>query len=92
MCLDRPADHSVMVVKFQGTFSGLEDAGRLHGYYAENNHGRADLEKINYNNGKSSNSREAGMQQDKPEEVFYMGTWELQRTWTNLILTPREGV
>ncbi|XP_034704437.1 uncharacterized protein LOC117928614 [Vitis riparia] len=79
MCLGKPADHSVMVVKFLGTFSGLEDAVKLHKYYAGNNHGRADLEKINYNNGKSSNSTEAGMQPDKPEEVVlygYMGIAE----------------
>ncbi|RVW34143.1 hypothetical protein CK203_092834 [Vitis vinifera] len=79
MCLGKPADHSVMVVKFLGTFSGLEDAVKLHKYYAGNNHGRADLEKINYNNGKSSSSTEAGMQPDKPEEVVlygYMGIAE----------------
>ncbi|KAL6326624.1 hypothetical protein AAG906_009750 [Vitis piasezkii] len=92
MCLGKPADHSVMVVKFLGTFSGLEDAVKLHKYYAGNNRGRADLEKINYNNGKSSSSTEAGMQPDKPEEVVLYGYMELQRTWTNLILTPREGV
>ena len=80
MCLGKPADHSVMVVKFLGTFSGLEDAGKLHNYFAEKNHGRADLEKTNYNNGKSSNGREAGTRStDKPEEVVlygYMGIAE----------------
>lgn len=73
ICLGKPGDHSVMVVKFLGTFSGLEDAGKLHKYYAENDHGRADLEKINYNNGKSNKAKEARSQPGKPEEIVLYG-------------------
>lgn len=79
MFLGKPGDHSVMIVKFLGTFSGLEDAGKLHKYFVEHNHGRADLENMNYNKGKSIESKEAGIQPEKAEEVVlygYMGIAE----------------
>ncbi|KAK9283070.1 hypothetical protein L1049_011299 [Liquidambar formosana] len=74
VCLGKPANRSIMVVKFLGTFPGLQDAERLHKYYAENKHGKADFEQVTSHPGKNSNSGEAGMQQgDKVEELVLYG-------------------
>lgn len=40
MCLGKPGNHSVIVVKFLGTFFGLQDAERLHKYFVDNKRGR----------------------------------------------------
>jgi hypothetical protein len=79
VCRGRPADQSVMVVKFLGTFTGLGDAERLHKYFAENKRGRVDFERFISSNAKSSNSWDAGIQGDKVEEDIlygYMGIAE----------------
>ncbi|PRQ56182.1 putative XS domain-containing protein [Rosa chinensis] len=76
MCLGKPADQSVVLVKFLGTFTGLGNAERIHKYFAEQNRGRADFERATSNNGKIV---EAGMQVDSVEERFlhgYMGIAE----------------
>ncbi|KAG7946273.1 hypothetical protein I3843_14G031500 [Carya illinoinensis] len=76
MCLGKPADQSVMVVKFLGTFTGLGDSERLHKYFAENKHGRVDFVRLTSNN---SNSWDAETQADKAEEHIlygYMGIAE----------------
>lgn len=81
MCLGRPADQSVMVVKFLGTFTGLESAERLHKYFAERKHGRAEFARLTSNSSRSSSSNwlEAGIQGDKLKEQLlygYMGISE----------------
>lgn len=79
VCRGRPADQSVMVVKFLGTFTGLGNAERLHKYFAENKRGRADFERFISSNAKSSNSWDGRMQGDKVEELIlygYMGIAE----------------
>ncbi|RVW66403.1 hypothetical protein CK203_065265 [Vitis vinifera] len=45
-----------MVVRFNATFSGLQKAEKLHNMYAENQHGRAEFQQINLNNGKTSST------------------------------------
>ncbi|KAI8563479.1 hypothetical protein RHMOL_Rhmol03G0113800 [Rhododendron molle] len=40
MCLGKPGNHSVIVVRFLGTFFGLQDAERLHKYFVDNKRGR----------------------------------------------------
>ncbi|KAG2672367.1 hypothetical protein I3760_13G036900 [Carya illinoinensis] len=99
VCLGRPSDQSVMVVKFLGTFTGMGDAERLHKYYAENKRGRIDFGQLALNNGKSSNSWDAGMQGDKAEEHVlygYMGIAEdldkvdIYTRKTNLIKSKKE--
>ncbi|KAL6125522.1 hypothetical protein ACLB2K_073579 [Fragaria x ananassa] len=73
MCLGKPADQSVVLVKFLGTFTGLGNAERIHKYFAEQNRGRADFERATSNNG---NIVEAGIQGDSVEERLlhgYMG-------------------
>ncbi|CDP06963.1 unnamed protein product [Coffea canephora] len=45
----KPANQSVLVVEFAGRLSGLQEAERLHKVYAGNDHGRAELLRINQN-------------------------------------------
>ncbi|XP_039070905.1 uncharacterized protein LOC120217947 isoform X2 [Hibiscus syriacus] len=52
VCLGRPADQSIMLVKFLGTFTGLATAERLHQYFVEKKHGR--IEFTSKNNGENS--------------------------------------
>ncbi|KAL6967072.1 hypothetical protein U1Q18_032876 [Sarracenia purpurea var. burkii] len=47
VCRGKPANQSIMVVRFTGTFSGLQEAEKLHKFYADNKHGRAELQQIN---------------------------------------------
>lgn len=76
MCLGKPADQSMLVVKFLGTFTGLGDAERIHKHFAEHKRGRVDFEQATSSNGEI---REAGMQGDNVEEQIlygYMGIVE----------------
>ncbi|KAK9911974.1 hypothetical protein M0R45_035851 [Rubus argutus] len=76
ICLGKPADQSVLLVKFLGTFTGLGNAERIHKYFAEQSRGRIDFERAMSNNGKIV---EAGMQGANVEERFlygYMGIVE----------------
>ncbi|XP_062086514.1 uncharacterized protein LOC133792623 [Humulus lupulus] len=41
------ANESILVVTFNGTLSGLQEAERLHKHYAENKHGRLELQQNN---------------------------------------------
>ncbi|CAL5363370.1 unnamed protein product [Camellia sinensis] len=74
--LGKPANHSVMVVKFLGTFSGLQDAERLHKYFVDNKHGRVEFEQVtsSSNKGKSSSNNDVGvMQGHSMEELVLYG-------------------
>ncbi|XP_034687202.1 uncharacterized protein LOC117915679 [Vitis riparia] len=72
ICRGKPANQSIMVVRFNATFSGLQKAEKLHNMYAENQHGRAEFQQINFNNGKTSSCREnRKAQADKVEHVLY---------------------
>ncbi|OMO57909.1 hypothetical protein CCACVL1_25653 [Corchorus capsularis] len=78
VCLGRPADQSVMVVKFLGTFSGLSMAERLHQYFAESRRGRVDFQQITSNND-GSIIEELLIQDENLEEQLlygYMGIAE----------------
>ncbi|KAH9768911.1 hypothetical protein WN944_018735 [Citrus x changshan-huyou] len=79
VCLGRPADQSVMVVKFLGTFTGLGNAEKLHKYFVEHKHGRAEFVQLTSSNSRSSINVEAQMHGDKLEEQLlygYMGVSE----------------
>ncbi|XP_059665974.1 uncharacterized protein LOC132311856 [Cornus florida] len=79
VCLGKPANHSILVVKFLGTFSGLQDAERLHNYFAEKRRGRIDLEQIASSKGKSSNGGDEEKQASNMEDLVlygYMGIAE----------------
>ncbi|KAH1130636.1 hypothetical protein J1N35_002014 [Gossypium stocksii] len=51
VCRGKPVNQSIMVVIFHGTFSGLQEAERLHKLYAENKHGRAEFQRVNCKSG-----------------------------------------
>lgn len=46
VCNGKPANQSVMLVKFNGTLSGLQEAERFHLSYIESEHGRAELKQL----------------------------------------------
>ncbi|GMI86243.1 hypothetical protein HRI_002293600 [Hibiscus trionum] len=73
VCLGRPADQSVMVVKFLGTFTGLATAERLHKYFVENKRGR--MKFTSKNNGNDSSIEETGIvgEGDNLEEQLLYG-------------------
>lgn len=78
VCLGRPADQSVMVIKYRGTFSGLESAEKLHKYFAENKRGRVEFQGIISSDGESSKNAEKG-EGEKLEDLLlygYMATSE----------------
>ncbi|KAL6989391.1 hypothetical protein U1Q18_015141 [Sarracenia purpurea var. burkii] len=70
--LGKSANHNniVTIVKFLGTFSGLQDAERLHKYFVENKCGRADFDRVvsSSSKGKSISNKEQG---HKLELVLY---------------------
>nr|GMC92651.1 suppressor of gene silencing like protein [Ipomoea batatas] len=43
VCLGKPSNGSVVVIKFLATFPGLKDAEKLHEYFIKKGHGRKDL-------------------------------------------------
>ncbi|XWS52843.1 hypothetical protein CRYUN_Cryun11dG0107100 [Craigia yunnanensis] len=53
VCRGKPANQSIMTVIFHGSFSGLQEAERLHKLYAENKHGRAEFQRINCSSGET---------------------------------------
>ncbi|MED6216938.1 hypothetical protein PIB30_012666 [Stylosanthes scabra] len=70
LCLGKPADQSVILVKFLGTFGGLGDAERLHRYLSDNNHGRAEFERVRSEGIQSYNIKETG-EGDRVEKILY---------------------
>ena len=70
LCLGKPADQSIVLVKFLGTFGGLGDAERLHKYLSDNNHGRAEYERVKSEGIKSCNISETD-EGDKVENILY---------------------
>ncbi|KAJ9175417.1 hypothetical protein P3X46_013974 [Hevea brasiliensis] len=73
VCLGKPADQSVMLIKFLGTFTGLGNAERLHEYFAEKKRGREEFERKTSNANKSSNGFEAEIQGDMLEDRLLYG-------------------
>jgi len=79
VCLGKPADQSVIVVKFLNTFSGLGNAGKLHEYFAENKRGRVEFEKRTTDHGEGNKNEAPGMQGNDEDEALlygYMGIAE----------------
>ncbi|KAF9674971.1 hypothetical protein SADUNF_Sadunf10G0183200 [Salix dunnii] len=73
VCLGKPADQSVMLVKFLGTFTGLGNAEKLHKYFEEKKHGREEFEHNTSNNSNNSNSWEEETQGGQLEEHLLYG-------------------
>ncbi|KAE9461308.1 hypothetical protein C3L33_06761, partial [Rhododendron williamsianum] len=63
VCQGKPAN-ATMVVKFSGTFSGFQEAEKLHKIYADNKHGRTEFQSINPNDTEKASA-------SKVEEFLY---------------------
>lgn len=44
ICRGKPGNPNIMLVKFNGTLSGLQEAERLHNVFSEKKRGRAELQ------------------------------------------------
>ncbi|KAF7149343.1 hypothetical protein RHSIM_Rhsim03G0104900 [Rhododendron simsii] len=78
MCLGKPGNHGVIVVRFLGTFFGLQDAERLHKYFVDNKRGR-DFGRggPSSSKGKSSSSNEVAGKKNVELVLYgYMGISE----------------
>ncbi|KAM6584264.1 hypothetical protein CsatB_011266 [Cannabis sativa] len=73
VCLGKPIDQSVMVVKFLGTFTGLGDAEKLHKFFMECKRGRSEFELATSNNGTVSVNGETEIEGGKLEENILYG-------------------
>lgn len=71
VCNGKPANQSVMLVKFNGTLSGLQEAERFHQSYVESKHGRAELKQLKSENGSSRGGTQ--VISAKREENFLYG-------------------
>lgn len=71
VCLGKPADQSVILVKFLGTFVGLGDAERLNKYLSDSKRGRAEFERLKSKTSKCSVMDETEVQGDKVESILY---------------------
>ncbi|XP_050214700.1 uncharacterized protein LOC126665816 [Mercurialis annua] len=68
ICRGKAANQSIMVVNFSGTFSGLQEAERLHKAFYEKKHGRTEFEQIT----SKMNSQETHqISVDEVENVLY---------------------
>ncbi|KAL5710738.1 hypothetical protein ACHQM5_021266 [Ranunculus cassubicifolius] len=65
----KPVNQSIMLVKFLPTFSGLQEAERLHKYYTENTRGRGEFQKVKANS--RNIRRDEQVQEEKSEKVLY---------------------
>lgn len=63
VCDGKPAN-GTMLVKFSSTFSGFQEAEKLHKFYADNKRGRSEFQSINPND-----TKEASV--SKVEEFLY---------------------
>ncbi|CAA0825211.1 Unknown protein [Striga hermonthica] len=68
VCNGKPANQSVMLVKFNGTLSGLQEAVKYHKRYLESKHGRDELNQL-----KSDNQMSAHVTSTNKEEDFLYG-------------------
>ncbi|XP_039060438.1 uncharacterized protein LOC120204412 [Hibiscus syriacus] len=71
VCLGRPADQSIMVVKFLGTFTGLAMAERLHRYFVENKRGRIEITSKGYGENSTQETVRVGEGDNLEEQLLY---------------------
>ncbi|KAI3992369.1 hypothetical protein MKX01_030090 [Papaver californicum] len=78
VCRGKPANQSIMVVTFNSTFSGMQEAQRLHNYYTDKKRGRADFLRINSKSGEKSEESHGELAKNVSHDVLYgyMGTAE----------------
>jgi hypothetical protein len=68
VCRGKAANQSILVVNFQGTLSGLQEAERLHKHYAEDKHGRYEFQQIA---SRSSCTSDESQNKDKIKSFLY---------------------
>ncbi|KAM7496877.1 hypothetical protein LguiA_021291 [Lonicera macranthoides] len=71
ICRGKPANQSIMVAKFNSTFSGLQEAERLHKFYAETKRGRAELQPMRSSNSSGRNVETRNEFASKAESVLF---------------------
>ena len=71
VCRGKPANQSIMVVKFNGTLSGLQEAEKLHKFYADNKHGRTEFQQINPSGSSSGDGETQKTSANKVEHLLY---------------------
>ncbi|KAH6793611.1 hypothetical protein C2S52_004088 [Perilla frutescens var. hirtella] len=71
VCNGKPANQSVLLVKFNGTLSGLQEAERFHQSYVESKHGRAEFKQLKSESG--SSTRGAKVKSSRREDNFLYG-------------------
>lgn len=71
LCCGKAANQSTIVVSFNGTFSGLREAERLHRLYADNRHGRAEFQQISFSGPNSGSGQTRRFLAKKAENVLY---------------------
>ncbi|KAL0390018.1 UNVERIFIED_CONTAM: hypothetical protein Scaly_0358900 [Sesamum calycinum] len=69
VCNGKPANQSVILVKFNGTLSGLQEAESFHQNYFKSEHGRAELKQLKSKHGSSSGW--TGAISSDTEDVLY---------------------
>ncbi|CAN4126460.1 unnamed protein product [Withania somnifera] len=77
VCMGKPRNGSVLLVKFLGTIPGIQDAEKLHNYFMEEEHGRKDFGVVTSTKGKGVDNK--NVKGDTVEEILlygYMGTAE----------------
>uniref|UniRef100_M1BPX6 XS domain-containing protein n=1 Tax=Solanum tuberosum TaxID=4113 RepID=M1BPX6_SOLTU len=77
VCMGKPGNGSVLLVKFLGTIPGIQDAEKLHNYFMEEERGRKDFRVITSTKGKGIDNR--NVKGGKAEEISlygYMGIAE----------------
>ncbi|XP_019151067.1 PREDICTED: uncharacterized protein LOC109147865 [Ipomoea nil] len=78
VCLGKPANGSVVVIKFLATFPGLKDAEKLHEYFIKKGHGRKEFNQA-CDKDRNSKHQEGSEGADKLNELVlcgYMGIAE----------------
>ncbi|XP_055830834.1 uncharacterized protein LOC129899848 [Solanum dulcamara] len=77
VCMGKPGNGSVLLVKFLGTIPGIQYAEKLHNYFMEEERGRKDFRVVISTKGKGIDNR--NVKGDKVEEILlygYMGIAE----------------
>ncbi|KAL0460083.1 UNVERIFIED_CONTAM: hypothetical protein Slati_0635500 [Sesamum latifolium] len=69
VCNGKPANQSVILVKFNGTLSGLQEAESFHQNYIKSKHGRAELKQLKSKHGSSIGW--TGAISSDTEEILY---------------------
>ncbi|MCD9561245.1 hypothetical protein HAX54_020248 [Datura stramonium] len=77
VCMGKPGNRSILLVKFLGTIPGIQDAEKLHNYFMEAERGREDFGVVTSTKGKGFDNR--NVKGDKVEDILlygYMGVAE----------------